>query len=147
MTINRLWIAAVLTLVSTPLLAAASEKAPVRAATFGELIEAKGTSQRAEVVTFGADLVPALLEAKEDGTVRVADWPVGPDARADVILRRREVYAPGAKVIVVDGKGWPSSPARPRTIPRSGCSPRSTPTRARSTASPRPARPSTSCTR
>jgi hypothetical protein len=112
MTINRLWIAAVLTLVSTPLLAAASEKAPVRAATFGELIEAKGTSQRAEVVTFGADLVPALLEAKEDGTVRVADWPVGPDARADVILRRREVYAPGAKVIVVDGKGV-------REIPRS----------------------------
>jgi hypothetical protein len=110
MTINRLWIAAVLTLVSTPLFAA--DRPPVQAATAGELIEAKGTSQRAEVVTFGAGLVPALLEAKEDGAVRVADWPVAPDARADVILRRREVYAPGAKVIVVDGKGA-------REIPRS----------------------------
>src|SRR5688572_2206837 len=105
MTRHRLlWTAAVLTLASNPLLAT-SENAPVRAAAAGELIEAKGTTQRAEVVTFGADLVPALLEAKEDGTIRVADWPVAPDARADVVLRRREVYAPGAKVIVVDGQG------------------------------------------
>jgi hypothetical protein len=113
MTIHRLLrTAAVLTLASTPLLAATSEKAPVRAAAAGELIEAKGTSRRAEVVTFGAGLVPALLEAKEDSPVRVADWPVAPDARADVVLRRREVYAPGARVIVVDDRG-------PREIPRS----------------------------
>jgi hypothetical protein len=104
MTIRRLWIAAAFAFASVPLLAAPA-RPPVRAAAAGELIEAKGTSERAEIVTFGSDLVPALLEAKEDDAVRVADWPVAPDERADVVLRRRDVYAPGAKVIVVDGRG------------------------------------------
>jgi hypothetical protein len=92
-TAHRLWIAAVLAFASTPFLAA------------GELIEAKGTSQRAEVVTFDAGLVPALLETKAGGTVRVAGWPVAPDARADVVLQRREIYSPDAKVFVVDSRG------------------------------------------
>lgn len=96
--------AAALAFASTPLLAAPA-RPTVRAAAAGELIEAQGTSERAEIVTFGSDLVPALLEASADGSVRVADWPVSPDERADVVLRRRDVYAPGAKVIVVDGKG------------------------------------------
>jgi hypothetical protein len=106
--LRLLWIAAVLTFASAPLLAAPI----VRAAAAGELIEAKGTSQRAEIVTFGSDLAPALMATKTDATVHVADWPVGPDERADVALTRREVYAPGAKVIVVDGRG-------PREIPKS----------------------------
>ncbi|MES1244359.1 MAG: M12 family metallo-peptidase [Acidobacteriota bacterium] len=108
MTKHRIWIAAVLAFASTPLLAASpgsAVKGPVRAAAMGELIQAKGTSERAEIVTFGSELVPALLEAREDAAVHVSDWPVGPDERADVVLRRRDVYAPGAKVIVVDGKG------------------------------------------
>lgn len=102
--IRLFWTAAVLTLASSPLLAAPA-KAPVRAAAFGELIEAKGTSERAEIVTFGSDLAPALLQTKEDDAVQVADWPVAPDERANVVLRRRNIYAPGAKVIVVDDKG------------------------------------------
>ncbi|HEX3128907.1 MAG TPA: M12 family metallo-peptidase [Thermoanaerobaculia bacterium] len=105
MTKHRLWIAVTLAFASTPLLAASAAKPSVRAAAAGELIEAKGTSERAEIVTFGSDLVPALLEASPDGSVRVSDWPVAPDERAEVVLRRRDVYAPGAKVIVVDGKG------------------------------------------
>jgi hypothetical protein len=121
MTKHRIWIAATLAFSSLPLLAAPAVKAPVRAAAAGELIEAKGSSERAEIVTFGSDLVPALLEAKEDGAVRVADWPVGPDERADVVLRRRDVYAPGAKVIVVDGKG-PREVAKSRLAFFSGVS-------------------------
>src|SRR6185436_6893672 len=112
MTRHRIWIAAVLTFASAPLLAAPAAKPSVRAAVTGELIEAKGTSERAEIVTFGSDLVPALLEAREDDAVRVADWPVAPDERADVVLKRRDVYAPGAKVIVVDDRGQ-------REIPKS----------------------------
>jgi hypothetical protein len=88
----------------------------IRAAVQGELIEAKGTSERAEIVSFGEELVPGLLKAAENTTVRVADWPVGPDARADVLLTRFDVYAPDAKVFVVEGRNQ-----RPvmREIPRS----------------------------
>ncbi|HYH47075.1 MAG TPA: M12 family metallo-peptidase, partial [Thermoanaerobaculia bacterium] len=87
----------------------------IRAAVQGELIEAKGTSERAEIVSFGAELVPGLLKAAENTTVRVADWPVGPDERADVLLTRFDVYAPGAKVFVVEGPGERDH----REIPRS----------------------------
>src|SRR5215212_10073005 len=84
----------------------------IRAAVQGELIEAKGTSEKAEIVSFDEELVPGLLKAAEKTTVRVADWPVGPDARADVLLTRFDVYAPGAKVFVVEGR-------LQREIPRS----------------------------
>jgi hypothetical protein len=87
----------------------------IRAAVQGELIEAKGTSERAEIVSFGEELVPGLLKAAENTTVRVADWPVGPDARADVLLTRFDVYAPGAKIFVVEGPGQRDH----REIPRS----------------------------
>jgi hypothetical protein len=89
---RRLWIALAFAATSIP-------------ATAGELIVAKGTTLRAEVVTFDAGLVPALLKTAAGGTVRVADWPVAPDTRAAVILQRREIYAPDAKVFVVDGRG------------------------------------------
>ncbi len=86
---------------TTPVFAAPPSQ--IRAAVQGELIEAKGTSERAEIVLFGEELVPGLLKAAEKTTVRVADWPVGPDARADVILTRFDVYSPDAKVFVVEG--------------------------------------------
>jgi hypothetical protein len=101
-----LWTAVILAVASTPLFAAApAGRITTQAAGPGELIEATGTSERAEVLTFDAGLVPTLLQVKEDGQVHVADWPVGPDERKDVVLTRREVYAPGAKVIVMDDKG------------------------------------------
>ncbi len=103
---HGLWIAIALAFAATPLLAApAGGKLPVQAAVSGELIEAKGAASKAEVVTFGASLVPALLEAQAETSVRVAGWPVAPDERADVVLTRYEVYAPGAKVFVVDSQG------------------------------------------
>ncbi|HEX6861182.1 MAG TPA: M12 family metallo-peptidase, partial [Thermoanaerobaculia bacterium] len=86
--------------------------ASIRAAVQGELIEAKGTSERAEIVSFGEELVPGLLKVAQNTTVKVADWPVGPDARADVLLTRFDVYAPDAKVLVAEGSGH-------REIPRS----------------------------
>lgn len=92
--------------------ALAAPPARIEAAVRGELIEAKGTSERAEIVAFGEELVPGLLRTAENTTVRVADWPVGPDERAEVLLTRFDVYAPGAKIFVVEGKGH-------REIPRS----------------------------
>lgn len=97
-------------LAAVPVLAA--QPVPIRAAVQGELIEAKGTSEKAEIVSFGEELAPGLLKAAEKTTVLVADWPVGPDERADVLLTRFDVYAPGAKVFVVEARG-------PREVPRS----------------------------
>jgi hypothetical protein len=99
-----------LILAAAPVFAAPPSQ--IRAAVQGELIEAKGTSARAEIVSFGEELVPGLLKAAEKTTVRVADWPVGPDERADVLLTRFDVYSPDAKVFVVEG-------GLQREIPRS----------------------------
>lgn len=93
----------------------AAPPARIQAGVRGELIEAKGTSEKAEIVAFGDELVPGLLRAAKDTTVRVADWPVGPDERAEVLLTRFDVYAPGAKIFVIEGKGQRDH----REIPRS----------------------------
>ncbi|HWM91368.1 MAG TPA: M12 family metallo-peptidase [Thermoanaerobaculia bacterium] len=97
-------------LFASPLLAA--ERLPIRAAAPGELITTPGTEKKAEIVGFSADLAPLLLSVEPEETVTVADWPVAPDRRAEVRLTRREVYAPDAKIFVVEGKGQ-------REVPRS----------------------------
>lgn len=102
-----------LMLAACPILAAPLER--IRAGVRGELIEARGASERAEIVAFGDELVPGLLRAAENTTVRVADWPVGPDERAEVLLTRFDVYAPGARIFVVEGQGQRDH----REIPRS----------------------------
>jgi hypothetical protein len=107
-----LLVLSLLILIASPVLAAPPL---IRAAAQGELIEAKGTSAKAEIVTFGEELVPGLLQAAEKTTVLVEGWPVGPDERSDVLLTRFDVYAPGAKVIVVEGKEGKLQ----REIPRS----------------------------
>src|SRR5689334_16696062 len=104
-----LLVLSLLILIASPVLAAPPL---IQAAARGELIEAKGTSAKAEIVSFGEELVPGLLKAAEKTTVLVEGWPVGPEERADVLLTRFDVYAPGAKVIVVEGNVQ-------REIPRS----------------------------
>ncbi len=86
--------------------ATAATANPVRltAAADGQLIDAPGTDVRAEVVTFGAALAPALLRVAPEETVQVAGWPVAPGVRADVRLTRFEIYAPGAKIWKVEGE-------------------------------------------
>ena len=67
----------------------------------GQVIEAAGTAARAEVVTFGTSLAERLRGTPPGQRVRVAGWPVAPGERADVVLTRHEVYAPGARVFKV----------------------------------------------
>lgn len=88
-----------------PAVGFAAAGAPVRlaAAAQGEVIEAPGTDGRAEVVTFGGELAPALLRVSPDETVLLEGWPVAPGERADVRLTRFEIYAPGARIWKVDG--------------------------------------------
>lgn len=101
-----------LALVAASPLLAAPRLVSVRAAVQGELIEAKGTDKKAEIVTFDEDLATVLLGVRTDETVQVSDWPVTPDRRAEVRLTRHEVYAPDAKIYVVEGRGN-------REVPRS----------------------------
>src|SRR6202035_839946 len=67
----------------------------LRGAGPGEVVAA--AEGRAEVVQLERDLVSNLLELRAEETARVADWPVAPDVRRDVLLTRHEVYSPQAR--------------------------------------------------
>jgi len=56
-----------------------------------------------------------LLAAKDGGTLVLPDWPVAPGEFATVILRRYEVYAPGARVFAVTPNGTVEVSRSPRT--------------------------------
>lgn len=83
--------------------AAAAEPLRLSAGAQGQIVEAPGTDARAEIVTFGEGLASALLRVAPGETVRIADWPVAPETRAEVRLTRFEIYAPDAKIWRVDG--------------------------------------------
>ncbi len=82
----------------------AQARTPIRidSAVQGQVVEAAGSPDRAELVTFGADLPSSLLRVAPDQEVRIAGWPVAPEERADVLLTRHEVYAPDARIWHVD---------------------------------------------
>lgn len=82
-----------------------------RAAGPGEAIVAPDGSA-AERLTLESGLAPSLLRLGPEEAARVADWPVAPGRRETVVLSRHEVYAPGARIIAVDGR-------RQRELPRS----------------------------
>ncbi|HEX2550052.1 MAG TPA: M12 family metallo-peptidase, partial [Nocardioidaceae bacterium] len=105
-------LSSLLLVLAVPLAAAAAEpRGFLHASPPGGLVAA-GHGRQAEVVSFDSDLVPWLLRSLPDESLRIADWPVAPGERADVILTRHEVYAPDARVLVVEGQGM-------REVPRS----------------------------
>jgi hypothetical protein len=104
----------VLSCVLAPSLAAA---APARtylpkAASAGEMVEVPGSSEKAELVSLSSSLAGGLLRVRLDDEVAIPGWPVAPGERADVVLTRRDVYAPGADVWEVTKDGM-------RRLPRS----------------------------
>jgi hypothetical protein len=80
-----------------------------------ELIPISGSDTAAEVLTLADGLVPGLLATRLEEQVRIAGWPVAPGERADVVLTRRDVYAPGAKIWQVRAEG-PREVARSRLV-------------------------------
>lgn len=100
-------------LLAVPLSAATAEREiPIRAAGPGELITTLRTDKKAEIVHLDEGLAPSLLKVKLEESVRIPDWPIAPDRRAEVRLTRREIYARGARVFSVEAQG-------PREVPRS----------------------------
>ena len=57
----------------------------------------------AERVTLDPGLAPRLLSLAAGEATHLPAWPVEPGRREDVLLTRRDVYAPGAEIDVVDG--------------------------------------------
>lgn len=76
--------------------------ASVVAARLGPILDAPGGRGEMELVRFDDALAPALLGADLDREVEVRDWPVTPGRRATVRLRRFDVYAPDAKIVVIE---------------------------------------------
>jgi hypothetical protein len=72
--------------------------APVR----GQILEDFEHGVPTELLEIDAGLAPSLLAAANDETVRVEDWPVAPDRRETVVLTRRDVYAPEARILRVE---------------------------------------------
>ena len=101
--------------------AAAAAAAPVdfalvlpiaQAAGPGQMVKEPDLGSEAELVRFTNELLPTLEHLARDQKVRIADWPVAPGARRDVILARHEIYAPGARILEIGAAGT-------RELPRS----------------------------
>ena len=75
----------------------------LRAAAVGTVTDAPSGVGKAERFAFEAGLAEALLAVPFETPVRVADWPVAPGQRRAVVMTRHDVYAPDAKIVVIDG--------------------------------------------
>ncbi len=81
----------------------AFDRGPLRAAGPGRLLEDFESGAAMELLPLDEELAPALLATGNEETVRVEEWPVAPDRREAVLLTRREIYAPGARIVQVGG--------------------------------------------
>lgn len=74
----------------------------LRAAPLGPIVEAPDGRSEMELVRFDERVTAKLQTLAPEETLRVDDWPVSPGQRAQVILRRFDVYAPDAKIVVIE---------------------------------------------
>jgi hypothetical protein len=111
---NRVLAFLVVSCALTPSFAAAAPARTVlpKAAAAGDIVEVPGTPEKAEIVTLDTSLADGLLRVRPEDEVAIPDWPVAPGERADVVLTRREVYAPDAVL-------WEVTKSGKRRIPRS----------------------------
>ncbi|MFY9820626.1 MAG: M12 family metallo-peptidase [Thermoanaerobaculia bacterium] len=82
------------------------------AASAGEIVTVPGTPEKAELVHLDSALADGLLRVQPEQEVAVAGWPVAPGERAEVVLTRRDVYAPDAQILEATEGGM-------RPVPRS----------------------------
>ncbi|HTQ79000.1 MAG TPA: M12 family metallo-peptidase [Thermoanaerobaculia bacterium] len=85
----------------------------IQAAGPGQRVVAPDLKSQAELVTLSSDLAPSLLGLPVEGSLRLANWPVAPEVRRDVIVTRHEIYSPDAHIYKAEG-------TKLTEIPRSG---------------------------
>ena len=73
-----------------------------QAAAPGPLLDAPDGQSEMELVRFDGAFVAALANLAPEGTIRADDWPIAPGRRAPVSLRRFDVYAPDARIVVIE---------------------------------------------
>lgn len=73
-----------------------------QAAAPGPLLDAPDGQSEMELVRFDGAFVAALANLVPEGTIRADDWPIAPGRRAPVSLRRFDVYAPDARIVVIE---------------------------------------------
>ena len=96
-------VALVLGLLALPAWAAVPERGEIlHAAPPGPIVDAPDGRSDMELVRFDGRVVAALQALAPEETLRVDDWPVSPGRRAEVVLRRFDVYAPDAKIVVIE---------------------------------------------
>ena len=65
---------------------------------------------QAERLTIDPGLAPRLLAMAPGESTHLPAWPVEPGLREDVFFTRRDVYAPGAEIDVIDGDASRKAP-------------------------------------
>ena len=101
---------AAILLLGSQMVAGSEGPGRVQAANGGRLVWAPDGVRQAEEIGLSAGLAPALLALEAEESIRVADWPVAPGVRADVLFTRRDIYAPDARILRVDGSGTTEIP-------------------------------------
>ena len=77
-----------------------------------------GRPERDGAGAFDERVTATLQALAPEETLRVDDWPVAPGQRAQVVLRRFDVYAPDAKIVVIeDGVETGGPPVEPALLP------------------------------
>ncbi len=74
-------------------------------ATQPELAERSAHLSGGQLVALTDELVPKLLAAPFDKPLWVTDWPLAPEVFQEVVLTRREVYAPDAHIYKIGPEG------------------------------------------
>jgi hypothetical protein len=74
----------------------------LRAAPLGPIVEAPDGRSEMELVKFDERVAATLQSLAPEESIRVEDWPIAPGRRASVVLRRFDVYAPDAKIMVIE---------------------------------------------
>ncbi len=115
---SRFLLLAILVVAVPGLRAAAATPAaagPLRAAPLGPIVEAPDGRSEMELVRFDESVTARLQALAPEETLLVDDWPVAPGARSTVVLRRFDVYAPDARIVVIEG-GREIEVPRSRTV-------------------------------
>ena len=104
-------LAAATTLLAGPAAAGPPAPEPVRsepgrlsAAPSGELVKSPGGRGEAELLALDSRIAPLFISLAPEESLAVADWPVAPGVRQDVVLSRHEIYAPDARIFRLEGR-------------------------------------------
>ncbi len=99
-----LWVAAVLVLCPASVQASppADRLDRLPEVPLGPIVDAPDGRSPMELVAFDDLTVASLLALAPEESIQADSWPIAPGVRAPVLLRRFDVYAPDARIVVIE---------------------------------------------